>query len=109
MVCLGLLADHIVLLRRNKKELERALNGINQTLVEAVKSKINKNEAKVLICRKNSKINIIVKISDENTRDKTYFLQSKMMWDRRVHKYLNQVLLKLKCDLVIKEKYNAHH
>ena len=45
-------ADDIGLLGSNKKELEDALKGINQILIEEIKLKINKNKTKVLACTK---------------------------------------------------------
>ena len=60
-------ADDIALLGSNKKELEDALNGINQILIEETKMKINKNKTKVLVCtKKEQKRQECIKIDQEN-------------------------------------------
>ena len=60
-------ADDIALLGNNKIELEEALNGINQILIEEIKMKINKNKTKVLVCTKKEQTRQeSIKINQEN-------------------------------------------
>ena len=60
-------ADDIALLGSNKRELEDALNGINQIRIEEIKIKINKNKTKVLVCRKKEQTRQeCIKINQEN-------------------------------------------
>ena len=94
-------ADDIVLLGSNKKELEDALNGINQILIEEIK--INKNKTKVLVCRKKDQTRQeFIKINHENVEGvkEFRFLGSKITWGGRSENDLNQEFLKLKWGLI---------
>ena len=76
-------SDDIALLGSNKIELEDALNGINQILIEEIKMKINKNKTKVLVCTKKEQTRQeCIKINQENLEGVKEFryLGSKITW-----------------------------
>ena len=73
-------ADDIALLENKKKELEDALNGINQILIEEIKMKINKNKTKAQ--RKNKldrNASTLTKENQEGVKEFRY-LGSKITW-----------------------------
>ena len=77
-------ADCIALLGSNKKELEDALNGINQILIEEIKMKINKSKTKVLVCTKKEQTKQeCIKIDQENLEGVKEFcyLGRKITWN----------------------------
>ena len=90
-------ADDIAFLGSNKKELEDALNGINQ--IEEMKMKINKNKTKALVCTKKEQTRQeCIKIDQEILEGVKEFryLGSKITWDGRSQIEINSRIAKLK-------------
>ena len=100
-------ADDIALLGSNKKELEDALNGINQILIEEIKMKINKNKTKVLVCTKKEQTRQeCIKINQENLEGVKEFryLGSKITWDGRSENEIKSRIAQAKMGFNSKQK-----